>query len=254
MQEAQAKTKKKISTGEHIVDIFSGIIDWVFIIFFLAIFLFACYAIYDSAKVYDETKLPSTVLDKVKVSEDGQRTIDFESLSAENSDIAAWIVIDGTNIDYPVMHVDNNSFYLAHGFDKQYANTGSIFLDYRNTAGWSDDYNLIYGHNMNGDVMFGQLNRFRETDFFNQNGTGKLYTPGGNYSLNLIAELVTDKDNKEVYDVLSLKNDTPRVKKFIDATATQKRDLDKADKIIALTTCRGLSGMRQIVYFRATKD
>lgn len=252
MQETQ--TKKKISKGERIVDFFSGVIDWVFIIFFLAIFLFACYAIYDSIKVYDETKLPSIVLDKVKVDEDGKRTIDFDALISENSDTVAWIVVDGTNIDYPVMRTENNSFYLAHGFDKQFANTGSIFLDYRNSGDWNDDYSLIYGHNMNGDVMFGQLNSFREADFFKENGTGKLYTPNGDYDLELIAELTTDKDNQEVYNVLSLKNDLPRVKKFLEGNANQRRDIQSADKIIALTTCRGLSGMRQIVYFRAIKN
>ena len=248
--------KRKISTAERIVDIFSGVIDWIFIIFFLIVLLFAAYAIYDSMKVYDEAKLPKIVLDHVEITEDGGRKIDFDALKAQNSDLSAWIVLDDTNIDYVVMHTSNNDYYLWHGFDNGYANTGSLFVDYRNSKNWTDDYNLIYGHNMNGDIMFGQLNRFHDKEFFSTHHTGKLYTPDGNYKLEVIAEMATTLNDKDVYDVTSIKNDLAKTKEIIKSGANQLNEdvLNSANKIIALTTCKDTSGNRQIVYLKATKE
>ncbi len=250
------KPKQKRGAAEKAIDIFSGLIDWVFIIFFLIVLLFACYAIYDSMKVYDEADLPEVVMEHVEKKEDGSREIDFASLIAGNPDTAAWLVLDDMNIDYLVMHHSDNTYYLDHGYDNKYLSSGMLFVDYRNGRNWDEDYILIYGHNMNGDMMFGPLNKFHEKDFFESHRTGKLYTPNGNFSLEVIAETVTDKDDASVYGVPNLKNDLPQVKSYINERTNQRREADvaSATKIIALTTCRGTSGMRQIVYLKATKD
>ena len=254
MQKAEPKQAR--GTAEKVVDIFSGVVDWVFIIFFLIILLFACYAIYDSMKVYEEVKLPQVVLDHVEKLDDGTRKIDFDSLIAQNSDTSAWITIDNMDIDYLVMHHEDNSFYLDHGFDKQYLGSGMLFIDYRNKQDLSEDYIIIYGHNMNGDKMLGPLNKFHEKEFFDSHRTGKLYTPNGNYSLEVIGEKTTDKDDTGIYEIQTLKNNLSQVKNYILQSADQKREagVNDAQKIIVLSTCKGTSGMRQIVYLKATKD
>lgn len=43
--------------------------------------------------------------------------VDFAALESINSDCVAWIRIDGTEIDYPVVQGHDNSFYLKHLFD-----------------------------------------------------------------------------------------------------------------------------------------
>lgn len=247
--------KQTVTTGEKIVDIISGIVDWVFIIFFLIILLFCLYAIYDSTKVYDDVKMPEIVSKYVEKTEDNSRKIDFDSLLAQNSDLVGWIVLDDTTIDYYVMQSDNNnSFYLSHGFDKQYLTSGSVLVDYRNNRGWGDAYNLVYGHNMNGNMMFGVLNQFHEKEYFDSHRTGKLYTPNGNYSLEVVAEMVADKNNQDIYNVMSYRNNLPAVLDYIGKNANQKRDLSGTEKIIALSTCKGSAGSRQVVFLKATKD
>lgn len=42
----------------------------------------------------------------------------MNKLKDENSEFVAWIKVNNTNIDYPVVKTSNNSFYLNHSFDK----------------------------------------------------------------------------------------------------------------------------------------
>ena len=59
-------------------------------------------------------------------------TIDFNELLSMNSDTVAYLKVDGTNINYPVVQTNNNDYYLTHSFDHSENDSGWIFLDYRN--------------------------------------------------------------------------------------------------------------------------
>ena len=101
-------------------------------------------------------------------------TVDFEALKKINSDIVAWIRIPGV-LDYPVVQGTDNSYYLHHTFRKEYNIAGSIFLDARNTADFSDGKNIIYGHNMRDGSMFHVLRKFQDLDFYQANREIWLY-------------------------------------------------------------------------------
>ena len=45
--------------------------------------------------------------------------IDFAKLKQKNSDAIAWIKVNGTDIDFPVVKGTDNSYYLTHNFDKE---------------------------------------------------------------------------------------------------------------------------------------
>ena len=48
--------------------------------------------------------------------------IDFASLQKTNPDVHAWIKIEGTNIDYPVVqNEDQEEYYLTHTWEGKYA-------------------------------------------------------------------------------------------------------------------------------------
>lgn len=239
--------KEKETRGERIVSAASHVVDWVFIISFLLILLFCLYAIYDSAMVYEESSNTGVVKEFVLEEEDGSRKIDFASLIAINEDVMGWIELDGTNIDQPIMHGDDNSFYLSHGYDKKYAIAGGAFMDEYNNRSWEDAYILIFGHNMNDDIMFGQLRRYHEKEFFDEHRTGTLYTPNGDYALSVDAELVINKDAGEIYSVTQSQKDATVFLNYINAHADQKRTLDPTRKFIALSTCYGQTNMRQVV-------
>lgn len=87
----------------------------------------------------------------------------MEKLHRKNPDIAAWIRIDGTGIDYPVMSTpDEPQRYLHLGFDEQYSKSGVPFI-----SGTMEDDNLvIHGHNMKNRTMFSDLLGYEQQEFW----------------------------------------------------------------------------------------
>ncbi len=87
-----------------------------------------------------------------------------------NADVAGWIQIDGTPINYPVMHTPQDpDFYLSHGFDKKSSIYGMIYMD----AGCSPDKDgmnyLLYGHHMKNGSMFASLKRYQSEEYCKKN-------------------------------------------------------------------------------------
>lgn len=89
----------------------------------------------------------------------------------ENHDMAGWLQVEGTNINYPVMKGDA---YLYRSFNRKNDASGSLFVE----RDWSegDLCTLVYGHNMwMYGTMFNALHRFADRQFFDQNRIMKLY-------------------------------------------------------------------------------
>ena len=82
--------------------------------------------------------------------------VDFEALTARNPDSVGWILVEGTNVSYPVMQAPNsNSYYLNHTMDGKVSKSGSIFMDCYCKSGDELSANtIIYGHNMKDGSMF----------------------------------------------------------------------------------------------------
>ncbi len=91
-------------------------------------------------------------------SEDGHEMIDFGGLKALNPDIVAWIRCEELGIDYPVVQGADNDYYLHRTFTGEDHIAGCIFMDCRNSADFSDQRTILYGHNMKDGSMFGRLN------------------------------------------------------------------------------------------------
>lgn len=72
--------------------------------------------------------------------------VDFAALREINPDIVAWIYIEGTKINYPIVQGEENSYYLKHLFSGEWNGSGCIFLDFRNDASFADRHSIIYGH------------------------------------------------------------------------------------------------------------
>jgi sortase B len=52
----------------------------------------------------------------------------------QNSECIGWIYIEGTAVNYPVMHTPSDpQKYLRMNFEKKYSVSGIPFLDYRCT-------------------------------------------------------------------------------------------------------------------------
>lgn len=147
----------------------------------------------------------------------------------------AWITIDGSGVDYPVMQGTDNNVYLNTDPEGKYSLSGSIFLDFRNKSDFTDRYSVIYGHHMEYGLMFGVLDRFMEREFFESHKTGTLTVGGKKYPLNIFAAVKTDAGAACVFNPEDF-NNTDELETYISENAEHLSDRGSG-KIIALTTC-----------------
>ncbi len=94
----------------------------------------------------------------------------FQDLAIQNPDLAGWLTVGGTRIDYPVMYSpDEPERYLHANFEKQYSFAGLPFID---AAGQVDSGNrVIYAHNMLDGSMFRGLFRYEQKNYWEKHPT-----------------------------------------------------------------------------------
>ena len=108
--------------------------------------------------------------------------VNFEELKKINSNTKGWLQVNGTNINYPFVQVNDNKYYLTHSFDKSYNGTGWVFLDYRNNINELSKNTIIYAHGRLDKTMFGSLKNILKNGWLNN-------------TENYIVKLSTEKEN-----------------------------------------------------------
>lgn len=103
--------------------------------------------------------------------------VDFDALKQKNPDVVAWLWIADSNISYPILRGEDNQKYLSTAYNGERSVAGSIFMDYRNQADFSDRNTIIYGHNMKDHSMFGALKKYRDQIYAENHQTVYLLTP-----------------------------------------------------------------------------
>jgi len=126
-----------------------------------------------------------------------ERRIDFDGLREINPDIVGWIFIPDTRIDYPIVHTDNNDYYLKTDFHGNYSDGGTVFLEASNKPDFSDYESRIYGHNMYDRSMFGELPFYRKPDFAQSHQHVFLYLPHETREYLLVDQGVVTPDGLE---------------------------------------------------------
>lgn len=166
-------------------------------------------------------------------------SMDFAPLKKINPDVVGWIRGEGTNIDYPMVRTDNNDYYLDHLYDRTANDHGAIFLDYRCMDDFSDPNTVIYGHHMGNGTMFATLREYRFQDFYDANPTMEIYTPYGDYTVELICGTIESGDNEFVsFDFDSDEELREYVEGFRkNSTFKSEVELQPGDRIVSLCTC-----------------
>jgi len=173
----------------------------------------------------------------------------FSELAELNPDVVAWIRLDGTNIDHPIVQGKDNYEYLGKDFNGNDYAGGSIFLDARNSRDMSDRYMVIHGHHMSGGAMFGDLAKYRNREFFDEHETGELLTPDSKYDITVAGMTVADAYDGSIYNA-----DPGQLnEELLDRCKyRRKAGFRESDKLLALSTCSGdMSDDRVVVYVRA---
>ena len=186
------------------------------------------------------------------ISEEG--LLDFAPLNGAdgvNRDIIAWLRIDDTRIDYPVVQSYDNNYYLRRDLERKYNYNGSLFLDYRSKKNFSGFLSVIYGHNMLSGMMFSDLPNFVDKKYFDDRPTGTIFTPERTYTLRFFA-FANTVDGSSYYR-LDFANTEDRMAyiEFIKTNADNVRDIevDFDSKIVMLSTCgRALGKSRSVLF------
>jgi sortase B len=123
----------------------------------------------------------------------------FASLCATNPEVIGWLNLYDTNIDYPVTQAESNMKYVNTDAMGAYSAAGSLFLDAGSAADLLDFSSIIYGHHMEGDVLFGGLSRFADPAYLEAHRYGRLYADGRWQGLEALAFMRVDAYDGAVY-------------------------------------------------------
>lgn len=117
---------------------------------------------YSSLSEYMKEETGEENKDKEKT----EKMIKLEELHKENEDIIAWLEIPDTKISYPVLQTGDNEYYLTHNYKKEYSASGSIFLDKDVDIEKPSSNFLMYGHRNKKGIMFEDLLKFKDKEFY----------------------------------------------------------------------------------------
>ena len=93
----------------------------------------------------------------------------YRELYQENPDLAGWVQIEGTNLDYPVMYTpDDQEFYLRRAFDQSYSVSGTPFMGQGSSLDPQSDNLILYGHNISSKTMFAALLNYKNETFWRE--------------------------------------------------------------------------------------
>lgn len=207
--------------------------------------LYSAYALWDNSRVYSAAEDVQADMIKLKPEVIEAGGASFEELLAVNPDVCAWITIDNTNIDFPVLQGKTNLTYINTDVYGKFAMAGSIFLDSRNDRGFGDIYSLLYGHHMANGNMFGDLDKFEEEVFFRENKTGTLILPDRTCDLEIYACLLVTASEDSIFDPQQYQDDINSLLDFVEQealycdadTVAELRQTNGDRQILALSTC-----------------
>lgn len=144
-------------------------------------------------KPKEETTLDEAT-ESIELIEAAPITIDFVSLLEQNGDVVGWIYCQDTPINYPVVQAKDNDKYLRRDLNGKYLVSGTVFVDYRNSAIGEDRNYIVYGHNMKDGTMFSSLAKYKEQSYYDQHPVLYFLTPTGDYKIELYAGIVVKRD------------------------------------------------------------
>ena len=90
----------------------------------------------------------------------------YKEYFAANEDMAAWLVIPDTKVDYPLMWTPRDeNYYLLRGFDGSSDKNGCLILDTDSSIDPATTNLIVHGHNMKSGAMFGELTKYEKADY-----------------------------------------------------------------------------------------
>lgn len=173
---------------------------------------------------------------------------EYQSMYNTNPDLAGWITIEGTRIDYPVMQssAENPEYYLNYNFDKKEDINGSLFMDARNDFAKPDVNLIVYGHNMKSGMMFGGLKQYLDKEYWKSHKTIQFNTLYERAEYEIVAVCLSkvsyqDDQGFRYYDFLNVEDEAvfeACIKSIKECNVMDEPvDISFGDELLTLSTC-----------------
>ncbi len=222
------------------------IVYTIITILLIGLVLISSYLIFKEKK--QNEKQENTFEDLIEIVEENienqeERKIDINKLYEENKDIVGWLKIDNTTINYPIMqNINDPNYYLRRDFYKNYSSYGTPYM--AKQCNLNSDNIVIYGHHMKNNKIFGELEKYKSKDFYNNHKIITFTTLEKEYSYEIFAVFKTtvytkntfryyeniNFENKKMYnDFINICKD-----KSLYQTGIEIKD---KEKLITLSTC-----------------
>lgn len=209
------------------------------LVIFCALCCFVFQTVYQTYKV----EQASVRLSEIKKEKEDKES--NELLQNINPEYKGWLRIQGTNVDYPVVMGTDNEKYLNIDFYGDYSKAGTLFFD--KTTDFSVQGNrIIYGHKMKDNTMFGTIDRYKDKDFFKNNGYVTLEDINGKHIYKIFAAMVVsgNSDSSSFINIQEWNNrltETAKENMLItiehQSSIFQKPFKTKDDTFLFLVTC-----------------
>ncbi len=93
----------------------------------------------------------------------------LEELYSQNPDLAGWIKIPDTVVDYPVMYTpEDGEKYIYADFKGKFNVAGLPFMEDDCSMDPESDNLIIYGHNMKNGSMFASLLKYKKESYWKE--------------------------------------------------------------------------------------
>lgn len=240
----------------------------IFVIIYIILF---CVLVYSGSKIYNWYKENNnnkqiakrisnvvTVVQNDNFEEKEKYKIDFNALEEQNDETVAWIKVNNTNVEYPIVKAENNSFYLDHSFDKSYNSAGWIFADYRNNFDGTDKNIVVYGHNRRDGSMFASLKDALSPEWYeNDENMDILFDTKNENSTYKIFSIYQIEE--EDYYIKTDFDDEIEFQNFIDTIAKRsvkdfEVEVTGEDSILTLSTCANNNKYRVVIHAKKMQN
>ena len=230
-------------TGKIIIRVLDGLLNAVLCLVATLMLIISGYSLLDNYRLHQQAHDDTLLTYKPVLT--GESIALSGTVSLENQ--VAWLCIDGSYIDFPVMQGKNNFEYLNKDPYGEYQLSGSIFMDSRNSPDLTDEFSMIYGHHMDHYSMFGSLDLFTMDIYFDTHKTGWLATREGLYDLELFAVAWGEGDDWTIFNPEG--KTTADVLPYIQKHAVIYTQYTPGARILAMSTCAGTTDSSRLIVF-----
>ncbi|MGY3724456.1 sortase B [Granulicatella balaenopterae] len=224
--------QNNISVG--LIRLVHWLIDEVILLVVIIIFIFSIFSIRQDKQILSQAA--SNQYSQYSPERDGGAS--YEELKRLNPDLRGWITIYDTKIDYPVVQNSDEWDYLNRNVLREFSLSGSIYLEKNCSPTYQDAVNILYGHHMAHDGMFGGIDHYEERDYFDTHRKGVLYSDVEKHEIEIFAVFEAN-----AYDWTIYESNPVDMKAYLKELAKRSRyfegDYDELAqyRIVLLSTC-----------------